>query len=96
MLPEAKVTLGTRRTDQRRILRRINFGDTGYNALLWFFGGLVLLIAGVIVFALWGTALYWWAAALYIVQARRLLAADRASTPGAPAARIEHGDATRA
>src|SRR6266851_3475166 len=37
-------------------------------------------------FALWGTALYWWAAALYIEQARRLLAADRASTPGAPAA----------
>ncbi len=47
-------------------------------------------------FALWGTALYWWAAALYIEQARRLLAADRASTPGAPAARLEHDDATRA
>ena len=29
-------------------------------------------------FALWGTALYWWAAALYLVQTRRLLAADRA------------------
>ena len=28
-------------------------------------------------FALWGTALYWWAAALYITQARRLLATDR-------------------
>lgn len=28
-------------------------------------------------FALWGTALYWWAAALYLKQARRLLAADR-------------------
>ncbi len=28
-------------------------------------------------FALWGTALYWWAAALYVRQARRLLAADR-------------------
>jgi cardiolipin synthase len=25
-------------------------------------------------FALWGTALYWWAAVLYVVQARRLLA----------------------
>jgi cardiolipin synthase (CMP-forming) len=47
-------------------------------------------------FALWGTALYWWAAALYIEQARRLLAADRASTPGAPATRLEHDDATRA
>jgi cardiolipin synthase len=30
-------------------------------------------------FALWGTALYWWAAALYLEQIRRLLAADRAS-----------------
>ena len=30
-------------------------------------------------FALWGTALYWWAAALYVRQARRLLAADRAA-----------------
>lgn len=30
-------------------------------------------------FALWGTALYWWAAALYITQARRLIAADRGS-----------------
>jgi cardiolipin synthase len=29
-------------------------------------------------FALWGTGLYWWAAVLYIEQARRLLAADRA------------------
>ena len=29
-------------------------------------------------FAIWGTALYWWAAVLYIEQARRLLAADRA------------------
>jgi cardiolipin synthase len=28
-------------------------------------------------FALWGTALYWWAAALYVRQARRLLALDR-------------------
>jgi cardiolipin synthase len=28
-------------------------------------------------FALWGTALYWWAAVLYITQARRLLAMDR-------------------
>jgi cardiolipin synthase len=35
-------------------------------------------------FALWGTALYWWAAALYLEQARRLLAADRSGDdPGA-------------
>src|SRR6266567_3593592 len=27
-------------------------------------------------FALWGTALYWWAAVLYVRQARRLLALD--------------------
>jgi cardiolipin synthase (CMP-forming) len=30
-------------------------------------------------FALWGTALYWWAAVLYVRQARRILAADRAA-----------------
>jgi cardiolipin synthase (CMP-forming) len=30
-------------------------------------------------FALWGTALYWWAAALYLEQARRVLAADQGS-----------------
>lgn len=36
-------------------------------------------------FALWGTALYWWAAALYLEQARRVLAADRGSdTPARP------------
>ena len=34
-------------------------------------------------FALWGTALYWWAAALYATQARRLLAMDRDSDPAA-------------
>ncbi len=33
-------------------------------------------------FALWGTALYWWAAALYLKQTRRLLRADRAGQPG--------------
>lgn len=30
-------------------------------------------------FALWGTALYWWAAALYLEQTRRLLSAHRDS-----------------
>jgi cardiolipin synthase (CMP-forming) len=39
-------------------------------------------------FALWGTALYWWAAALYLAQARRLLTADRA---GGIAHRVEGG-----
>ena len=30
-------------------------------------------------FAVWGTALYWWAAALYVAQTRQLVLADRAS-----------------
>jgi cardiolipin synthase len=34
-------------------------------------------------FALWGTALYWWAAVLYLAQARRLLATNRDSNPTA-------------
>lgn len=33
-------------------------------------------------FAIWGSALYWWAAALYFVQARQLLAAQRPNDPG--------------
>jgi len=39
-------------------------------------------------FAIWGTALYWWAGAMYAVQARRLIAADRTGPPrtGAPPA----------
>jgi cardiolipin synthase len=28
-------------------------------------------------FAIWGTALYWWAAALYLIQARQVIAAAR-------------------
>ncbi len=43
-------------------------------------------------FALWGTALYWWAAALYVEQARRLLAADRAGQRGGATARHGEGD----
>ena len=43
-------------------------------------------------FALWGTALYWWAAALYVEQARRLLAADR---DGDMASRHREGDDAR-
>lgn len=46
-------------------------------------------------FALWGTALYWWAAALYVEQARRLLAADRAGGHGETAADRGQGDAAR-
>ncbi len=29
-------------------------------------------------FAIWGTALYWWAGILYVVQVRQLVSADRA------------------
>ena len=39
--------------------------------------GTVALVARVTgwAFAIWGTALYWWAAGLYLVQARRVIAA---------------------
>jgi len=42
-------------------------------------GGTAALVARVIgwAFAIWGTALYWWAAALYLVQARQVIAAVR-------------------
>lgn len=42
-------------------------------------GGTPALVARVIgwAFAIWGTALYWWAAALYLVQMRRLISAAR-------------------
>ncbi|HEX9032346.1 MAG TPA: CDP-alcohol phosphatidyltransferase family protein [Streptosporangiaceae bacterium] len=43
-------------------------------------------------FALWGTALYWWAAVLYLQQARRLLATDRDERV---AARHSDGDTAR-
>jgi cardiolipin synthase len=34
-------------------------------------------------FAIWGSALYWWAAGLYLVQTRQLVAAsDQADAPG--------------
>lgn len=46
-------------------------------------------------FALWGTALYWWAAVLYVEQARRLLARDRAGEGGGAAAHRGEGDAAR-
>jgi cardiolipin synthase (CMP-forming) len=37
-------------------------------------------------FAVWGTALYWWAGVLYLVQVRTLLRADRVSPPEGVAA----------
>lgn len=46
-------------------------------------------------FALWGTALYWWAALLYIEQARRLFTAEQAGS-GNEAARAGGGAADRA
>jgi cardiolipin synthase len=43
-------------------------------------------------FALWGTALYWWAAVLYLEQTRRLLSDDRkAGRRGAVAASRAEG-----
>ena len=46
--------------------------------------GPAALVARVVgwAFAIWGTALYWWAAGLYLVQTRQLIAADRAGIPG--------------
>lgn len=48
--------------------------------------GIVAEIARVIgwAMAIWGTALYWCAAGLYLVQARRLLAAGEAGDRGGP------------
>jgi cardiolipin synthase (CMP-forming) len=46
-------------------------------------------------FALWGSGLYWWAAVLYVEQARRLIAADRERGHGKAAARQDEGDAAR-
>jgi cardiolipin synthase len=41
-------------------------------------------------FAIWGTALYWWAAGLYIEQTRRLV--RRAAAAGAPKPRAGSGE----
>jgi cardiolipin synthase len=41
-------------------------------------------------FAIWGTALYWWAAALYLTQARRVIATTRGNQ-----AMMEHGGQRR-
>jgi cardiolipin synthase (CMP-forming) len=46
-------------------------------------------------FALWGTGLYWWAAVLYLEQARRLLAADRARGHDEAAAHHNEENAAR-
>jgi len=56
MLPEAKIAIPRGEARRLKALRRVNVGDNSYNALLWFFGGSVLVVAGVIVFGLWGTA----------------------------------------
>jgi len=41
-------------------------------------------------FAIWGTALYWWAAVLYLTQTRQIIAAGRGNQ-----AMIEHGEQRR-
>jgi cardiolipin synthase (CMP-forming) len=46
-------------------------------------------------FAIWGSALYWCAALLYVEQARRLLAADRATSADSPASAGAAGIAGR-
>jgi cardiolipin synthase len=56
--------------------------DTSYAVIARVFGW---------AFAMWGTALYWWAAVLYLEQTRRLLAADRAGRRGAAAVRRAEG-----
>jgi len=45
-------------------------------------------------FALWGTALYWWAAVLYVEQARHLIAADRAESDRADGTRMDGSHAS--
>src|SRR5712692_3451258 len=56
MLPEAEVRLKREPARPRRLLHRVNIGDSSFNALLWVFGGAVLVVAGVIVLSLWETA----------------------------------------
>ena len=41
-------------------------------------------------FAIWGTALYWWAAVLYLTQTRQIIVAERGNQ-----AMIEHGEQRR-
>jgi cardiolipin synthase len=49
-------------------------GDSGVSQVAHAFGW---------AFAIWGTALYWWAGVLYVVQVRQLVSADRAAGPAA-------------
>jgi cardiolipin synthase (CMP-forming) len=51
--------------------------------LLGSHAGTLALLAQVIgwAFAIWGTFLYWWAAAIYLLQTRRLASAARAQPP---------------
>ena len=46
-------------------------------------------------FAIWGSALYWCAGLLYIVQARRLLAAGAPGAPPGPGAAAGEGSAAQ-
>jgi cardiolipin synthase (CMP-forming) len=52
--------------------------------LLGAYGGTAALVARVIgwAFVYWGTALYWWAAGLYLAQARQLVTGTGTGAPG--------------
>jgi cardiolipin synthase len=54
--------------------------------LLGAYGGTAALAARAAgwAFAIWGSGLYWWAAVLYLAQARRLVRAARQAGPGRP------------
>ena len=61
--------------------------------LLGTYGGTAAEVAKVAgwAFALWGTALYWWAAGLYLAQARQLTRAGQAVTRPVVAGRLPAG-----
>jgi cardiolipin synthase (CMP-forming) len=60
-------------------------------------GGTAALVARIAgwAFAIWGTALYWWAAVLYLVQAQRLTGAARLAAARNPAPAVAAGERTR-
>lgn len=59
-------------------------------------GGTAALVARIAgwAFAIWGTALYWWAAVLYLVQAQRLIGAARLAATRGPVAAVAQEERT--